>query len=73
MNVEAKPKENAIMTLFADSAPARSRLLFFRWRLYLQRHRTRKSLLLLDDAQLADVGLTRADAQREGRKPFWLG
>jgi uncharacterized protein YjiS (DUF1127 family) len=40
--------------------------------LYLQRHRTRKSLLLLDDAQLADVGLTRADARREGRKPFWL-
>ncbi len=32
-----------------------------------QRHR----LLEMDDRMLRDVGLSRADAEREGRKPFW--
>jgi uncharacterized protein YjiS (DUF1127 family) len=31
----------------------------------------RKALLDLDDHLLADVGLTRHEAAREGRKPFW--
>jgi uncharacterized protein YjiS (DUF1127 family) len=31
----------------------------------------RKALLELDDHLLADVGLTRHEAVREGRKPFW--
>jgi uncharacterized protein YjiS (DUF1127 family) len=31
----------------------------------------RKALLDLDDHLLADVGLTRHEAVREGRKPFW--
>ncbi|CAI0822261.1 DUF1127 domain-containing protein [Serratia ficaria] len=61
-----------MMTLSADGAPAPRRLLFFPWRRYLLRYRTRQSLLLLDDAQLADIGLTRAQARREGRKAFWL-
>lgn len=60
-----------MMTWSADSVPARRRLTFSRWRLYLQRYRTRQSLLLLDDAQLTDIGLTRTDARREGGKPFW--
>ncbi|WP_258922558.1 DUF1127 domain-containing protein [Serratia marcescens] len=42
-----------------------------RWRWYLLRLRTRRELLLLNDRQLADIGLTRADAWREGYKPFW--
>ncbi|MBO2006742.1 DUF1127 domain-containing protein [Serratia marcescens] len=41
-----------------------------RWRLYLLRHRTRKELLLLNDRQLADIGLTQVEARREGYKPF---
>jgi uncharacterized protein YjiS (DUF1127 family) len=33
------------------------------------RHRTR--LLELDDRMLRDVGLSRADVEREAAKPFW--
>lgn len=62
-----------MMTVTAESLPILRRATFSRWRLYLHRYRTRQSLLLLDDAQLADIGLTRTDARREGRKPFWRG
>lgn len=36
-----------------------------------QRQRQRQELLELDDRILRDVGIDRADAIREGRKPFW--
>ena len=39
-----------------------------RWR---ARHRQRHALLRLDDHLLADIGLTRAEAEAEARKPFW--
>lgn len=36
------------------------------------RHRAeRRSLLRLDDRTLQDVGLTRADVDREYERPFW--
>lgn len=38
---------------------------------YRQRHRSRRSLMVLDDRLLKDIGLSRADALRESRKPFW--
>jgi uncharacterized protein YjiS (DUF1127 family) len=38
------------------------------WR---QRLRSRRELVLLDDRSLRDIGLTRYDAVREARKPFW--
>ncbi|MER2581179.1 MAG: DUF1127 domain-containing protein [Candidatus Competibacter sp.] len=31
----------------------------------------RRALLSLDDAMLKDIGISRADALREGNKPFW--
>jgi uncharacterized protein YjiS (DUF1127 family) len=31
----------------------------------------RRRLLALDDRMLKDIGLTRADACREGARPFW--
>lgn len=34
-------------------------------------YRGRRHLLELDDAHLKDLGLSRADAMREGRKAFW--
>ena len=34
-------------------------------------YRQRRELLALDDRMLKDIGLSRADAFREGRKPFW--
>jgi uncharacterized protein YjiS (DUF1127 family) len=39
--------------------------------LWLHRARSRRALLELDDHALRDIGLTRADVVREGRKPFW--
>jgi uncharacterized protein YjiS (DUF1127 family) len=38
------------------------------WR---QRLRSRRELVMLDDRSLRDIGLTRYDALREARKPFW--
>lgn len=36
-----------------------------------KRHRMRRELLSLDDRLLRDMGLSRCDAEREGRRPFW--
>ena len=33
--------------------------------------RQRRRLLALDDRMLKDIGITRADACREGARPFW--
>jgi len=35
------------------------------------RHHQRQALLRLDDHLLADIGLTRTEAEAEARKPFW--
>ena len=37
----------------------------------LERHRTRRILLGLTDEQLKDIGISRADAEGEGYRPFW--
>lgn len=36
-----------------------------------RRHNTRRALLEMDDHMLKDIGISRADALREGRKAFW--
>jgi uncharacterized protein YjiS (DUF1127 family) len=36
-----------------------------------QRRRQRQAMLELEDHLLADVGLTREQAEKEARKPFW--
>ena len=38
------------------------------WR---RRRREREELVALDDRMLKDIGLTRADAEFLGNKPFW--
>ncbi|HET8789917.1 MAG TPA: DUF1127 domain-containing protein [Modicisalibacter sp.] len=38
---------------------------------YQKRHCSRQRLLTLSDHQLKDIGLTRADVQRETSKSFW--
>lgn len=37
----------------------------------MERRRSRRALLELSDAQLKDIGISRADAVREGLRPFW--
>lgn len=37
-----------------------------------ERQRQRRALRELDDHLLHDIGVTREQAQAEGRKPFWL-
>ena len=36
-----------------------------------ERARQRRQLLALSDGALKDFGASRADAEREGTKPFW--
>ena len=38
---------------------------------WLERAHERRQLLALDDRALQDFGASRADAAREGDKPFW--
>jgi len=38
-----------------------------------ERASARHRLERLDDAALADMGLTRGDVDREAGKPFWMG
>jgi uncharacterized protein YjiS (DUF1127 family) len=37
----------------------------------LERRRSRRLLQELTDYQLKDIGITRSEAYREGRRPFW--
>ncbi|MER8438950.1 DUF1127 domain-containing protein [Mesorhizobium sp. M1312] len=37
----------------------------------LDRRRSRLVLLEMTDDQLKDIGISRADAHREGLRPFW--
>ena len=47
---------------------AELRTLIAEWR---RRARGRRELAALSDRCLRDIGLTRYDAKREARKPFW--
>lgn len=58
--------ENSLR-LYAVPAP-RLGLLITLWR---HRHTSRRHLAMLDERELADVGLTRAEQWRECRKRFW--
>lgn len=37
----------------------------------VERYRTRRALLEMSDHQLRDIGVTREEAWREARRPFW--
>lgn len=41
------------------------------WALWRHRLETRRRLLELTEAELADVGLSRGQQWEEGTKPFW--
>ena len=42
-------------------------------RLCRERYRQRRQLLEMDDRELKDIGITREQAEQEGRKPLWNG
>ena len=42
-------------------------------RLAWRRHHSRQSLLGLSDHLRKDIGISYADAEAEGNKPFWIG
>lgn len=52
----------------SDTGPARLGGKVKRW---WQRQMGRRELARLDEQGLRDLGITRDDAQREARKPFW--
>ncbi len=57
-----------------DSQRSAAAYLLRTWRqleMWGVRARERRALLALDDHLLKDIGLSRADAVREGSKPFW--
>lgn len=63
-----------------DTTPRLERPLYFgtlilkacrQLREYHRISRQRRELLALSDGMLKDIGLSRADAIREGEKPFW--
>lgn len=39
--------------------------------LWVDRARQRRILATFDDRLLSDIGVTRLEAEREARKPFW--
>ncbi|GIL00806.1 MAG: hypothetical protein BroJett030_07050 [Alphaproteobacteria bacterium] len=42
-----------------------------RWTLAAEKRRTRRTLALLSDHQLRDIGVTRHQAEREANRAFW--
>jgi uncharacterized protein YjiS (DUF1127 family) len=43
------------------------------WRLGRERYWQRRQLMEMDEHQLKDIGITREQAEQEGRKPIWKG
>jgi|KBSSwiStaDraftv2_1062776.scaffolds.fasta_scaffold1696921_2 uncharacterized protein YjiS (DUF1127 family) len=64
-----------ILPLFTVASEASGRRLGRRILLALalwhHRRRSRRHLAMLDDRELADIGLTRTEQWKECRKPFW--
>jgi uncharacterized protein YjiS (DUF1127 family) len=64
----------SILRLFALPMPRRARLwpvLLVTLALWHHRARSRRHLAALDDRELADIGLSRADRRAECDKRFW--
>jgi uncharacterized protein YjiS (DUF1127 family) len=62
------------MTIWSDLLPSglgTRRPLLSRLLEASARARQRRHLAELDDAMLRDIGLTRDEARREARRPFW--
>jgi uncharacterized protein YjiS (DUF1127 family) len=52
--------------------PAIRRFVWLIWHIWPDRYRQRSHLREMEPHRLDDIGISRAEAKREGRKPFWL-
>ena len=59
-------------TRVAAFLPAARRMAHMVW-VWRSRAETRPTMSMLSDHVLRDIGLTRADVDREVMKPFWRG
>lgn len=55
----------------SENAQAKQESFWARIRRWKQRMHERKQLLAMPDYLLKDIGVTRAQAESEWRKPFW--
>jgi|GEM_PF-492099 len=67
---QAAPRPIDIATLPGFLVRAAGRVFETLW-LWQTRADERMHLLALDDHELRDIGVTRAEAEAEARKPFW--
>ncbi|MEM9096950.1 MAG: DUF1127 domain-containing protein [Pseudomonadota bacterium] len=51
--------------------PPRAGSLLDLFLLWAERSRARRALSEMDQRRLSDIGITRREALREARKPFW--
>ncbi|UYP30289.1 DUF1127 domain-containing protein [Pseudomonas sp. Z8(2022)] len=58
---------------WAEAAPHEGEARYFgrNWPAFWRRLSTRRALRKLGDQQLRDIGLNRAQAEREANLPFW--
>lgn len=56
----------------ADAAIRSARQMALKVQGWMERSRQRRALRDLDEHQLKDIGLSRAAAMEEARKPFWM-
>lgn len=62
---------NATSELIAKPSNSLVKKIYSYFKMALQNYRTRRHLSELPDHLLIDIGVSRAEAQREARKSFW--
>lgn len=68
MTSDARKPETIALSSALRRAGARLVLTLLQWQEMAQQ---RRRLQALDDRMLRDLGISRADARREGSRPFW--
>ncbi len=71
MNDERHHLPNRPRPIHPDRRPGPVQRVIERLLTWQRRANERRHLMQIDDRLLADMGITRADAEHEYRKPFW--
>lgn len=69
--VRTRSRSRNVAARFLARILAGATLLMIRLAIWRERRARRADLGRLDDRMLADIGLSRADAELEVAKPFW--